>query len=309
MYRFQNILAAVDTRYNEHPAWEQALLLARRTGAQVTVVDVVPDFGWPARLAGVDVRRISEDLRQQKAEQLEKLASAARSEGMTIRTKVLSGKTSVAIINEVKAANHDLVIRTTKGRGSQREGLLGTTSINLLRYCPSPVWLVRPDLPVSNKVITAAVDAGTFDAEHQKLNITVLQVASSLAQILPDSQWHVVYAWMIFGENLLREHMTQDELKQVIAATEADNKRLLAKLLEHAQLSVDDPRVHMLHGDPCYAIPEFLDKLHADLLVIGTVGRSGLAGFFIGNTAERILDRAKCGILAVKPARSAPTGS
>ena len=49
------------------------------------------------------------------------------------------------------------------------------------------------------------------------------------------------------------------------------------------------------------AIREAVEHLHPDLLVMGTVSRGGLAGFLIGNTAERLLDRVDCSLLTVKP--------
>ncbi len=48
-------------------------------------------------------------------------------------------------------------------------------------------------------------------------------------------------------------------------------------------------------------IPELADELDADLVVMGTVGRTGIAGLLIGNTAETILERIGCSVLAIKP--------
>ena len=39
----------------------------------------------------------------------------------------------------------------------------------------------------------------------------------------------------------------------------------------------------------------------AELIVIGTVGRSGIKGMRLGNTAEKVLDTCACSILTVKP--------
>lgn len=39
----------------------------------------------------------------------------------------------------------------------------------------------------------------------------------------------------------------------------------------------------------------------ADLIVIGTVGRSGIQGLLLGNTAEKVLDTCDCSIFTVKP--------
>ena len=48
-------------------------------------------------------------------------------------------------------------------------------------------------------------------------------------------------------------------------------------------------------------IPEMVAKKGVDLIVMGTVCRTGLAGFFVGNTAEDILQQVDCSVLALKP--------
>ncbi len=45
----------------------------------------------------------------------------------------------------------------------------------------------------------------------------------------------------------------------------------------------------------------FANENRIDLLVLGTIGRSGIAGLLMGNTAERILNKVECSVLAVKP--------
>ena len=54
-------------------------------------------------------------------------------------------------------------------------------------------------------------------------------------------------------------------------------------------------------GDADAVIPEFAKTQNVDLLVMGTVCRIGIPGFFIGNTAEKILDEVDCSVLTVKP--------
>ncbi len=54
MKRFKNILVAVDTRFEEHPALQWAVRLAEHNQAKLKIVDVVPEFSWIARLAMPD---------------------------------------------------------------------------------------------------------------------------------------------------------------------------------------------------------------------------------------------------------------
>lgn len=58
---------------------------------------------------------------------------------------------------------------------------------------------------------------------------------------------------------------------------------------------------HVLKGKPHTAIAKYVANNNIDLLVMGSVARSGLPGLLVGNTAERILNHIGCSVLVVKP--------
>jgi nucleotide-binding universal stress UspA family protein len=60
--------------------------------------------------------------------------------------------------------------------------------------------------------------------------------------------------------------------------------------------------VKLRRGDPEDVIPRFVVSEGVDLVVMGTVARAGIAGMLVGNTAERMLKRLSCAVLALKPA-------
>jgi nucleotide-binding universal stress UspA family protein len=57
----------------------------------------------------------------------------------------------------------------------------------------------------------------------------------------------------------------------------------------------------LIKGEAGRVIPELAAKKEADLIVMGTLSRSGVAGFLIGNTAEKILHKVDCSVLTIKP--------
>jgi nucleotide-binding universal stress UspA family protein len=61
------------------------------------------------------------------------------------------------------------------------------------------------------------------------------------------------------------------------------------------------PKVHLIKGQPRKEIPALAKRLGVDLVVMGTVARTGVPGLFIGNTAEAMLEQIDCSVLAVKP--------
>jgi nucleotide-binding universal stress UspA family protein len=62
-----------------------------------------------------------------------------------------------------------------------------------------------------------------------------------------------------------------------------------------------DANVKLRRGDAEDVIPRYAVAEGIDLVVMGTVARGGIAGLLVGNTAERVLKRLSCAVLALKP--------
>ena len=91
MKRFKNILVAVDTRFEEHPALQWAVRLAEHNQAKLKIVDVVPEFSWLTRLAMRDSDHTRQVLADDKRQHLEAIAGPLREQGFDVTTKVLLG--------------------------------------------------------------------------------------------------------------------------------------------------------------------------------------------------------------------------
>ena len=61
------------------------------------------------------------------------------------------------------------------------------------------------------------------------------------------------------------------------------------------------PQLHVINGDAKHVVAKKARELDVDLVVMGTVARSGISGFFMGNTAENILNQLDCSVLTIKP--------
>lgn len=93
------------------------------------------------------------------------------------------------------------------------------------------------------------------------------------------------------------------------AAEQALNARIVELTLLMAELEGGSatllqawaPFAEHRRGEPEDVIPEFVVAHGIDLVIMGTVARSGIAGLLVGNTAERVLRKLPCSVLAVKP--------
>ncbi len=111
----------------------------------------------------------------------------------------------------------------------------------------------------------------------------------------------VVHTWTSAAEQHLRNLVASSELDRWVRETRDQHKRWLAELLQPYALQDLKHRVYMLEGEAGHLIPELATAKEVELIVMGTVSRTGVAGLLIGNTAERILHQVDCSVLTVKP--------
>ena len=97
-------------------------------------------------------------------------------------------------------------------------------------------------------------------------------------------------------------------LKELLEKEREGRQQKLEELVERFRKTLSGserdrfaPELHLVKGDPSSVISSELERLGADLLIMGTIARTGVTGFLLGNTAEKILGQLKCSVLATKP--------
>jgi len=118
------------------------------------------------------------------------------------------------------------------------------------------------------------------------------------------SEFHLVQVWSVFAEGYLevRGQMEDTSLSKLRKDTKRQYTRKLDSLLADVDLNGITVHKHLPRSDNASrAIIKLAKSKKIDLLVMGTVCRTGLAGFFIGNTAEKVLSEVNCSVLTVKP--------
>ena len=289
MQRFRNILVYVDERPEALEALKTAVGLGRLSGAHVNVMDVV-DPGVAGELGDEAVgERIAE---------LEEIVRPYRPL-VEITTTVARGKVSLELIRQAIRERNDLVIKTARGSERGRRVFFGTTAMHLIRKCPCPVWLVSP-LPLHERPrIMAAVDPQSEGGGIQ-LALRIIDRARSLTRHL-NGELHVVHAWYPTAAGLLRKRVSADQLHEYLSNVEHTARAAFDDVLAIAPESDVPESHHLLRGEPQEIIPEYAAREGVDSIVMGSLGRAGIAGLLIGEMAEEILSRVQCGVLAVKP--------
>ena len=187
-------------------------------------------------------------------------------------------------------------------RGSEPRGI-DQLAMRLIRKCPCPVWIVQGSQSGEIKRVLGAVDAGTDSTETKQLNKKIVELSHSLAQ-REQGEAHYLYSWFLPSELILRGprfNLSETEIQQMKEELEREGRLKIYDLLKSANIEPRDNHIHVKEGKTDEAIEKTLKRMQIEVLVLGTVGRSGIPGLLIGNTVEKLLSQVQCSVLAVKP--------
>ncbi len=312
MTRFKNILYVAQGSVSQGSAMARAMSLAENNQAELTGIDVVPvvtaAIGMPP--GGPISTELQSAMVSRRRTELESLVAPYR-QRRDIQIEVLVGQMFLEVIRTVLRNEHDLLIKPAE-YPDFIERLFGSNDMHLLRKCPCPVLLTRPDEKANYGCILAAIDFNldnTSDTVEQSLNQQILDLASSLA--LSDfASLHLAHVWDAPAEMMVRSWA--DNPNEAGMTYVNDERSRHERAFNHLRDQLRDqigqesydhlsPQFHLRRGAASTVIPEIAKQLQADLVVMGTVARTGISGLFIGNTAETILEQLQCSVLAVKP--------
>lgn len=302
MRNFHNILFVSEGLTDDVDALTQALSIARNNKAELRALIVCPEF--PKELA-----KYREKYETSLARQLSASIQTAREKtGLSetecpVQIDVESGSTrSVRIIRHVLKHAHDLVIKEAE----RKEGGKGFMAMDmeLLRKCPCPVWLSRPISRHRGDIqVAVAIDPQSNEPEGRDLSLRLLQLSRSLADTC-NGELNIISCWDYPFEEYLRNNawikMQDDELLRAVIGAQNQHRAALDDAIKKSGIG-GKVQVQHVRGRADQIIPQFITDRNIDILVMGTVARTGLPGFIIGNTAENIVQKLGCSLLASKP--------
>lgn len=298
---FNKILAVVDPSKDEQKGFQRALLLARKTGASVTAFLSIYDFSYEmTTMLTIDEREtmrqaVVDDKTDWLANIVEPLAANS---AISIDIKVVwHNRPYESVLYEVIDHSYDLIVKGTQEHDTLKSVIFTPTDWHILRKSPVPVLLVKEhDWPIKGNIL-AAVDVGSEDEEHRNLNKCITNMAGLMADLL-DGHVNLVNSYPGTPVNIAIEIPEFDPIEY----TDSVKKHHKNCMLEHArEFNIPESNQYLSEGLPEDVIPAIAKEIDAELIVIGTVGRTGITAALIGNTAEHTIDALNCDVLAIKP--------
>lgn len=292
----KHVIVIADPAGGNNPALKRALQMQRATRTRITLLGFCyANIGNTTDLALAKLSR--KDLEAAVIKRREKeLRDTLKKFGVTtrqVRITVMWSKEIKAAITAFCRQQKDAIL--IKSTSRTHSWLHTSTDWQLIRECPIPVMLSAGKTWKKSPRILAAVDFATTSKSKQRLNDKIVEHARALAKQL-DEELHLGFA--ITVPEVLAD------LDLINPRQYASEKRKqLAPIIEAFcnRHKLNPANVHLRQGPAEKVIPSIANKLKADLVVTGTVGRKGIRGKLIGNTAEAILANLYTDILTIKP--------
>lgn len=301
---FRRILHVLHPDLISSPAMVRTVALGKAVRAEIwlALYDVGPRLGLLAVADRDQAATLEKSMREQRSKRLAELArKVANDTGLTVH--VIDETVPLEASRIVKAVvlhDIDLVVKDAGHIKLLRRLLTLPVDWDLLRTCPARVWLVAAGHDTLRTRVAAAVDP--LDPEHGagRLNEAIVETARALANAA-EEEWRVVSVIT----NVLSvsapftgvDPLVTPTFEALRARHQDDFRAAFASLLERHGLTPS--RGELLFGDPGDALIDEVAEEHTDILVVGVVRRRGLDRMLMGSTAEHLVARAPCDILAV----------
>jgi universal stress protein E len=302
MSQYRKIFLVADPSMCRTPAFDRAVALAQTTGAALHMClfdysAAIAAVGWVDRKG---MERARDEYMLQRGAWLGAEASALSGRGIKVTWDVAWARPMYEeVLAQVRELSPDLVIKDAHHESALRRVLLTPQDWQLLRLCPAPLLLVHSASRLVPKRIIAAVDPAHDATEQPDFNDQIIRAALALA-LQCDAEAHIVHVFDSVSASLAVMPGPAPVFPLEAYESLRDSRQQAFNALA-AVHGVPADRRHFLDGVTASAIAEFAQAHATDVVVLGTVHRTGVERLLMGSTAEQILERVPCNVLAVKP--------
>lgn len=274
----------------------QALHLAVQQSARLSILHIIDERVMQYQeILPLSPSEMEEMLIQETRRKLLQMVEDHPIEDVAYEVHVIFGKPFEQIVRYTQKQHGELIVVGQGSKSLLQHIFLGSTAERLLRHAPVPVLLAPPEPLATWHTILAPVDfsevskialehaidvAKTCGAQLHVLHVTEETPFASLAGLLPLNETE--------GLRSSYEQKVTEDYDKFLATVDFQG------------LAYEK---HFRRGAAPTEIQLWTEQHPCDLVVMGSIGRTGMKGILIGNTAERVARTLRCALLTIKPSQ------
>ncbi|ACS97162.1 universal stress protein UspE [Aggregatibacter aphrophilus NJ8700] len=306
--KFNNILVVLNPENDKQYALARAVRLAKEqknsNPVKITLFLAIYDLSYEmsALLSPEERAEMHRNVIEQRKLAIQPYIEKYASDGINFSSTVVwHSNEAEAITTEVETHNYDLVVKYTNAEESLKSLIVTPVDWQILRKCPTPILVVKDGDWKHQRRILVAVNVSDDENEaHSTFNDELVSLSMDLADSLERGNIHLVTAYPPTPINMAIDlpEFSSGEYSSGLRGQYLLNMKALRQ-----KYGIDGDHTHVLEGFPEDVIPQVAEKLEAELVILGTIGRTGLSAAFLGNTAEHVISKLNCNLLAIKPSK------
>jgi nucleotide-binding universal stress UspA family protein len=287
--RIEKILVSTDGSEYSEGAVREAIKLAKKCGSSLTAISIIesnPEFDALAP-------QIMEKKEKTARQNLEMVKEQAKKTGVACDIIVREGEDSYKIIvDEAMKNKNTTIVMGRRGRTGLKRLMMGSVTARVIGHAPCNILIVPKAAQLEFKGIVVATDGSKYSTAAASEAIGLARLNKSSLTII---------------SAVPSELMTPTDIdftmnqKELIAEKEMHEAEKNAKAVKEVALKAGvDAKAFVMTGRPADAIIEIARDKKADLIVLGSHGRTGVERLLMGSVAERVIVLAPCPVLIVK---------
>lgn len=275
------ILVPIDFSEQSLIALEQSFNIAREYNAEITLLHVIEEAGAIAKFFS---KEQSEDIKKNIQKELDKLAASVEKKAkVTVNTLVAKGSIYEKVAEVAELINATMIVMGTNGDDGKRKRFIGSNALRVVRESAVPVITIKGKhhrKGCKNIVLPLDLSKETREKVTKAIELSKLFGGATIRVV------SVLFTTDEFVVNRLTRQMGQ-----------------VKTFLEKEEIECTAEIIKGIKGEETLAenILEYATKVEGDLIMIMTQQEVDFTQYFIGSSAQEIINHSKIPVLSIRP--------
>jgi len=287
--RVETLLLATDGSEFSEGAVGEAIKLAKKCSNRLTAISVIETNPELEAIAP----QVTEKAEKSAREHLEAVQARAKKEDVECNIIIRTGEDSYKyIVDEAVKNKITMIVMGRRGRSGLKRLMIGSVTTRVIGHAPCNVLVVPKAAKLEFRNILVATDGSNYSAVAATEAIGLAKQNNSALTVISVIPSELVTPMDIDFTVNQREFIAEKEMHEA-----EKNAKAVKEAAEKEGVFV---KAYILSGKPADAIIETAREKKADLIVLGSHGRTGLEKLLMGSVAERVIVLAACPVMVVK---------
>jgi len=287
--RVEKILLSTDGSEYSEGAIREAIRLAGKCSSKLTVLSVIETNPELETIAP----QVTEQAEKKAREHLDAVQARAKKEGVDCESAIREGEDSYKYIVDEAAKRHaTMIVLGRRGRTGLKRLMMGSVTARVIGHAPCTVLVVPKAAQFECRHILVATDGSQYGDVAAAAAVNMAKQLGSRLTALSVVHSESMSPMDIVSSQMQRDLIAEKEMKEA-----GQNVKKVKEVAVQAGIKTDGL---IMGGKPSEAIIQTAKDRQADLIVLGSHGKTGVEKLLMGSVAERVIVLSSCPVLVVK---------